>query len=104
MSIKNIFGGAFMGKIVTNIVFGYIKLISFCVFLLVVLISVRYNSNYQVMKINSLHKEVIALKQNALKHKTIYQNSISMHSISQRLSQRGILPSKEPVKDIIIIK
>ncbi len=76
----------------------------FVVGLFVILISVKYTTNKELMKINALSKEVNDLKEEYLQKRTYYQNSVSMTAIEQRLESIGVGISKEPVKDIIIIK
>lgn len=76
----------------------------FVVVLFVILISVKYTTNKELMKINALSKEVNDLKDEYLQQRTYYQNSVSMTAIEQRLETIGVGISKQPVKDIIIIK
>ena len=76
----------------------------YIVALLLILLSFKYLSNQELMKINGLYNEVSRLRGEYLQKRTTYQNSVSMTAISYRLQSRGVSPSKEPVKDIIIIK
>ena len=97
---KKILNGTFLQRITgKNLLF-----IGLIVLLFVIYIGARYNCYSMVMQINRLDRERRELKSHSFAVKTIYQNSVSMNQISHRLTDKGIQPSKEPVKDIIIIK
>lgn len=98
--VRKILNGTFLQKItLSNLLF-----MGFCVLLLMVYISLRYTCNATIRKINTIYKEITILKAKSLETKTIYQNTISMHNLDNKLKERGIGISKEPVKDIIIIE
>lgn len=101
MSIaRNIFNGTFLQKITSkNLLF-----IATIVVLLSIYIALRYNCYSTIRSINKLDREITNLRARSVEMKSIYQNTISMHQLSEKLSQRDIGISKEEVKDIIIIK
>ncbi|MBR1626364.1 MAG: hypothetical protein IJ681_04385 [Bacteroidales bacterium] len=98
--VTKILNGTFLQKITgKNLLF-----LSFCVLLLVIYIGFRFTCEHTIRDINKLAAEITALQEKSLKTKTIYQNTISMQQLNERLAPRGIAISKEEVKDIIIIE
>ena len=64
----------------------------------------RYNCYSIVNDINTLDRDINNLKSKSFGVKSKHQNIISMHELDAKLSVIGVGISKEPVKDIIIIK
>ncbi|MBR1774059.1 MAG: hypothetical protein IJ759_00890 [Bacteroidales bacterium] len=97
---RKILNGTFLQRITgKNLLF-----IGFCALLLTIYTGFRYAGENRVREINKLDREINELKAKSLEIKTIYQKTISMQQLDERLSPRGVGISKEEVKDVIIIE
>ena len=75
----------------------------FIVFLFVLYITNRYNSEGTVKDIEKCSKDIKQLHQQHIMMKTRYQNSSMMLVLSEKLEPVGVSVSKEPIKEVIFI-
>jgi hypothetical protein len=92
------------GNLLRKITNRNLLFIAFCVLLLVIYIGFRFFCEHTIRDINKLDKEIIILQEKSHQVKSVYQNTISLQQLNNRLSPTGVGISKEEVKDIIIIE